>query len=195
MTAKNRIKFWRQQRGWTLQQLADAAGSSRAQIDKLERGARRLTVDWMVRLAGPLGCDPRSLMLPGGAAPDEAAAMPLYRLGRAGRLRFQAQVLRPYFLGQAPAAYAVIAADQGTAPLLLAGQTAFLDPQRKPRPERAVLVAGRDQRCAFYILVRADKEKILLRRSDVRPSTLSLRRADIGTIHAVCGVADAAHAS
>lgn len=77
MTQPNRIRFWRQQKGWTLQQLAEAAATTRAQIDKLERGTRRLTVDWMVRLAAPLGCDPRSLMNVTGLA--EAAQRPLER--------------------------------------------------------------------------------------------------------------------
>ena len=75
MTLPNRIRFWRQQKGWTLQQLADAAATSRAQIDKLEHGTRCLTVDWMVRLAAPLGCDPRSLMATTGLA--EVAQQPL----------------------------------------------------------------------------------------------------------------------
>lgn len=75
MTLPNRIRFWRQQKGWTLQQLAEAADTTRAQIDKLERGTRRLTVDWMVRLATPLGCDPRSLMALNGLA--ETAQLPL----------------------------------------------------------------------------------------------------------------------
>jgi len=75
MTLPNRIRFWRQQKGWTLQQLAEAADTTRAQIDKLEHGTRRLTVDWMVRLATPLGCDPRSLMALSGLA--ETAQLPL----------------------------------------------------------------------------------------------------------------------
>lgn len=58
----NKIRAWRSLKGWSMQQLADACGTSRAQIDKLERGERRLTVDWMVRLAKPLGCRPAELL-------------------------------------------------------------------------------------------------------------------------------------
>ncbi|MEJ0062123.1 MAG: helix-turn-helix transcriptional regulator [Alphaproteobacteria bacterium] len=79
----NHIRFWRQKRGWTLQQLAEAAGTTKAQVDKLERGSRRLTVDWMVRLAKPLGCDPRALMLADGggqgAAREVKIPVALYR--------------------------------------------------------------------------------------------------------------------
>lgn len=102
MTMPNRIRFWRQQKGWTLQQLADAAGTTRAQIDKLERGTRRLTVDWMVRLAAPLGCDPRSLMAMTGLAetvqhPLTVPALPLLAL----RLR-QNRATRTATTGQPP---------------------------------------------------------------------------------------------
>lgn len=98
----NRIRFWRQQRGWTLQQLADAAGTTRAQIDKLERGTRRLTVDWMVRLAAPLGCDPRSLMAMAGLAETaqpnlDAAPLPIFAL----RLR-HTRATRATTTGQSP---------------------------------------------------------------------------------------------
>jgi len=62
MEARNPIRELRLAKGWSLQQLADAVGASKSQIDKLEKGARRLTVDWMVRLAGPLGIDPRDLV-------------------------------------------------------------------------------------------------------------------------------------
>ncbi|MDD5585610.1 MAG: S24 family peptidase [Alphaproteobacteria bacterium] len=58
----NPIRTLRLARGLSLQQLAEAAGTSKSQIDKLEKGVRRLTVDWMVRLAKPLGCDPRDLI-------------------------------------------------------------------------------------------------------------------------------------
>ena len=60
----NRIKEFRRARGWSMQKLADSIGTTKSQIDKLEKGGRRLTVDWMVRLAKGLGCDPRELMFP-----------------------------------------------------------------------------------------------------------------------------------
>ena len=70
----NRIREWRTRKGWSMQQLADSCSTSRAQIDKLERGERRLTVDWMVRLAKPLGCRPAEL-LPVSMVPGLGAEM------------------------------------------------------------------------------------------------------------------------
>lgn len=52
---KNRISILRKERGLTLAALADAAGTTKAQIQKLERGDRRLSLDWMERLAHAMG--------------------------------------------------------------------------------------------------------------------------------------------
>lgn len=53
----NVIKSLREQRGMSQQQLADAVqpATTQSQIDRLEKGERRLTDDWMKRLAKPLG--------------------------------------------------------------------------------------------------------------------------------------------
>lgn len=58
----NRLKKLRKRRGLSQRELGELAGTSRGQIAKLERGERRLTVDWMQRLAGPLHCSPSELM-------------------------------------------------------------------------------------------------------------------------------------
>jgi transcriptional regulator with XRE-family HTH domain len=58
----NRIKQLRQQRGLTLEQVADRAGTTFQQVQRLETGKRRLTDTWMRRLAGALGCRPAELM-------------------------------------------------------------------------------------------------------------------------------------
>lgn len=52
---KNRIAELRQAKGWSQEDLAKRIGSSNQQIGRLEAGARRLTVDWMERIAGALG--------------------------------------------------------------------------------------------------------------------------------------------
>ncbi len=68
------IKALREARGLSQQKLADMAGCGQGDIAKLETGAKRTTVDWMVRLAPHLGCEPKDLMPP---APGDA---PLLRL-------------------------------------------------------------------------------------------------------------------
>jgi phage repressor protein C with HTH and peptisase S24 domain len=60
----NRIKEWRLKRGLSMQALAERVGTSRQQIHKLERSERRLTEDWMRRVAGILDCAPADLLSP-----------------------------------------------------------------------------------------------------------------------------------
>lgn len=58
----NKIRPLRLQRGLTLSELARAASTTPAQIQKLERGERRLTDTWLRRLAPPLQCRPADLL-------------------------------------------------------------------------------------------------------------------------------------
>jgi transcriptional regulator with XRE-family HTH domain len=51
---QTRIAYLRQQKGLSLGELAKAAGTTKAQIQKLERGDRRLSLEWMERLARAL---------------------------------------------------------------------------------------------------------------------------------------------
>jgi len=66
----NRIREWRLRRGLSMQPLADRVDSSRQQIHKLERGERRLTEDWMRRLARALDCRPMDLFADADEAGD-----------------------------------------------------------------------------------------------------------------------------
>lgn len=58
----NRILEWRTKRGMSQTALADAAKTTAPQINKLENGERKLTQDWLERLAGPLGVLPAELL-------------------------------------------------------------------------------------------------------------------------------------
>jgi transcriptional regulator with XRE-family HTH domain len=51
---QNRISILRREKGVSLTDLAKAAGTTKAQIQKLERGDRRLSLDWMDRIARAL---------------------------------------------------------------------------------------------------------------------------------------------
>jgi transcriptional regulator with XRE-family HTH domain len=58
----NRLYELRTAARLTQTQLATRVGTTAAQISKLEKGQVSLTVAWMNRLAGPLGCRPVDLM-------------------------------------------------------------------------------------------------------------------------------------
>jgi transcriptional regulator with XRE-family HTH domain len=59
---QNRIGVLRRERGLSLADLAKAAGTTKAQIQKLERGDHRLSLEWMERLAGALGVKASDLL-------------------------------------------------------------------------------------------------------------------------------------
>lgn len=53
---RNRLKELRKAKGLTLEALAQRVGSSNQHVSHLENGKRRLSVDWMERLATALEC-------------------------------------------------------------------------------------------------------------------------------------------
>jgi transcriptional regulator with XRE-family HTH domain len=58
------IRAIRKQRGLTLQQLADAVGTTPQTIQRLETGNMSVSVDWLERIAGALGLAPADLLGP-----------------------------------------------------------------------------------------------------------------------------------
>lgn len=46
----------------TLEALAEAAGTSLQQLSRLEKGQRKLTQDWMMKIAGALHVTPAALL-------------------------------------------------------------------------------------------------------------------------------------
>lgn len=59
---KNRISEIRKARGLTLVEVAERAQTSNQQISHLERGRRKLSYEWMERLAAALSCHPLDLL-------------------------------------------------------------------------------------------------------------------------------------
>ncbi|MGP3591891.1 helix-turn-helix domain-containing protein [Vagococcus sp. WN89Y] len=71
-----RIRIERESRGWSLSELAERAGVSRAMIHKIERGESSPTATLLARLSGALGISMSTLIA--------RAEMPQGRLLRAG---------------------------------------------------------------------------------------------------------------
>ena len=61
---KNRIKELREAKDppWSQERLAEEAGTSQPQIQRLETSGRRLTLEWMIRLAKAMDCLPTDLI-------------------------------------------------------------------------------------------------------------------------------------
>jgi len=68
---ENRIRELRKARGLTLKRLAELVGTSNQQISHLEKGRRRLTLDWMERIAKALECHPSDLLIGGTQVRNE----------------------------------------------------------------------------------------------------------------------------
>lgn len=62
MSMANRIRELRQARSLSLEEVARMAGTTIQQISRLERGQRRLTDDWMHRIAAALSVPPADLL-------------------------------------------------------------------------------------------------------------------------------------
>lgn len=60
----NRLKYWRDRRGYSMQQLAERVKpeTTASTINKLEKGQQKLTQGWMMRLAEALGIEQRDLL-------------------------------------------------------------------------------------------------------------------------------------
>lgn len=81
--APNRLREWRKHRRMTLQQIATAAGTTRAQVQRIETGVRPMSVAWMERFARILHVQVSDLLAPAhsGAelSPREHDLIGLYR--------------------------------------------------------------------------------------------------------------------
>ena len=80
----NRLREFRGLAGLSMQALADRVGTTAPQINKLEKGERRLTLDWMTRLAAALGIEPKDLLPPAGRSLPAASPPARSLLGSDG---------------------------------------------------------------------------------------------------------------
>jgi len=71
------LRAHRQRAGLTLEAIARLTGTTAAQISKLEKGERRLTVDWMARLAPALGVEIADLLPPPETAIAATGTIPI----------------------------------------------------------------------------------------------------------------------
>lgn len=99
----NLIRPLREGRGLSQNRLAELVGTSGQQIGNLERGDRRLTDDWMRRIARALGVEPWELLEPthNPARLQEAQAAQLGARKRAAALpsRIEIALSNPLLLG------------------------------------------------------------------------------------------------
>ena len=210
----SRIKEWRTRRGWSLQQLAEAADTTKSQIDKLEKGDRRLTVDWMVRLARPLGCEPRDLLPldPAGAAlldggelatarqperHDFQNLIPVRSAARGGADQEMFledgpvdQVPRPYYLAHVRDAYAVYVVGTSMVPMYRPRQLLFIHPHKLPAAGQGVVVYKTGGAVLIKEFVRMRANAAIVREYQPALRDFAIPEKDIREMHAVVGATE-----
>jgi phage repressor protein C with HTH and peptisase S24 domain len=214
---RNRIREFRQRAGLTMQALAERAGTSAAQINKLEKGERRLTVDWMVRLGRALEIDPKDLLppeisgglpsrpsgderpgVPGSSVQFGAADLPI--LGRAqggsGVLSIPAEqqpvdwTYRPPNLRGVSDAFAVFAYDDSMHPMYKHGQTLWVHPHLPVKAGDGVLIVKNSDEAIIKELVRRTEAEVVLRQYRPKESEFAIPMEEIRRIYRVVGVLD-----
>ncbi len=73
----NRIRQWRMAHNMSQGRLAALVATSQPQIDRLEKGERRLTMDWVTRIAAALSVSPAALLDDAPAPPQNFAQSPV----------------------------------------------------------------------------------------------------------------------
>lgn len=208
---QNRLAEMRRRAALTQDQLAERAGTVRSQIVKLERGERRLTIDWMIRLARAIGCEPSDLMpeaavapaagRPGGRgpAPWTAGAPPARDLPVCGAARGGANALfvdqgrplehvhRPAQLAGVGNAFAVYAVGDSMEPKFQAGDLLFLNPNLPPVKGCFVVVELGAHEAYVKQFVRQSDEGVTLREFNPQPREFQVAAAAVKAIYRVVG--------
>jgi phage repressor protein C with HTH and peptisase S24 domain len=214
---KNRIREWRERAGLSMQALAERAGTSAPQINKLEKGERRLTVDWMVRLGRALDLDPKELLPPEIGMPPRPGGpgkMPTGEPGTAvefgqadlpvlGRAQGGSGVLaipadqqpvdwtyRPPQLRRVPDAFAVFAYDDSMHPMYKHGQTLWVHPHLPAKPGDGVLIVKHSDEALIKELVRRTETEVTLRQYRPEQNEFSIANSEIRQMYRIVGVLD-----
>lgn len=204
----NLIKRYRQQAGMTLEALAQEMGVSRSQVHKLERGERRLTVEWIFRLAKVLRVKPQDLLpeMPedianenqpygGTSVASLAGAMDLPVYGSAEsydshRLPRPDMTARPSALQGANTAFAVYMGDDSMTPRYYAGEMLFVKPSLPVTNNCYALIELKTGRSMVAQVLSRSPEMIVVRRFN--PATKnSIPMNDVASISAIIGCMEA----
>ena len=193
------LRTLRLARGLSLDQLAEAAGTTAQQIGRLERGDRRMTVDWMVRLSGPLGCDPKDLLGPVAPVATPAALaqpprlLPVRSAARGGNEQEMFlldgaidHVPMPDHLRNVRDAYAIWVVGDSMVPRFRPGTLLHINPYKPARRDHGVVVYKTNDAVLIKDFIDATDQSVVLRQYNPAGEIL-LPRADVRVWHTVVG--------
>ena len=169
----NRIREWREARGWSQAQLGRLIDASQPQIDRLEKGERRLTEQWLKRLSDALGVGISELLETPGPAGDLDALgivppaligepdLPIYGAtegGRFGALSLTGGpiqlVRRPEPLLRVAGGFGLYVAGESMEPAYRQGDIVLLHPSMPPRRGDDVVLVHVDDHADRHALVK-----------------------------------------
>ncbi|CAO3414258.1 XRE family transcriptional regulator [Azospirillum endophyticum] len=208
----------RQAAGLSQEKLAELAGTSQPQINKLETGQRKMTVDWAVKLAGPLGVEPTVLLgldaptVPAAAgrparpalspllrtapaAPAQAAPMPVRAAARGGvdQEMFLEDgpidwIARPDYLKNARDPYAMYVVGESMMPRFRPAQLLHVNPHKPPAPGAGVVVVKLNKAVLVKEFVRRSADAVILREYRPVDREFAVGLEDLDTLHTVVGL-------
>jgi len=211
----NRIKEWRDKKGWSLQKLGDAAGATRQQIHKLENGHQQLNLKWMKQLAQALDCSPEDLLpLEDTAAVETSMAnVDLSRIITDGVVREKdlpvfasaaggdgqtiityepiEYVKRPFMLMNVKSGFAMYVICDSMAPKYRTGDMLLVHPMKPPRQGDFVLVVLKngdsdEHEALVKQLIKIDDNTLTLQQFNP-PHRLSIERDKVKNILKIVG--------
>jgi phage repressor protein C with HTH and peptisase S24 domain len=211
----NRLRELREGAGMTMQALAARIGTTAPQISKLEKGERRLTLDWMNRLAAGLGVEPRALLpaigpleVPASGRltlneglgvmrlppPDPRDLIPVRSAARGGddqQMFLQDgpidYIARPTSLARVRDAYAIYMIGDSMIPRFRQGQRLHVNPYKPPQAGAGVVVTKRDDVVLIKEFVNRDGARLRLRQYNP-DRIIDLALGEIRDIHTVVGL-------
>lgn len=196
----NRIRDIRFERRMTLQQLAEASGTTKSQIDKLEKGQRRLTVDWMARIAKALDCDLRDLLSQSviGCKDNQAAAQTTSIPIKGTEYCAKSQksflvetavdmITRPYCLTHVKDAYAIYMTEECMSPMYRPRQLLFINPYKPPVPGNGVVIIQPDGAVVVREFIKRKPVGIVLREYNPSKRDTTVGNAEVSSLHTVVG--------
>lgn len=201
----NRLREIRTGKKITQEQLAERAGTSRQQIIRLENGTRKLTEEWIERLAAALGVQPYEIItspsdMPKGRA-ETMGLGPLPVMGTAaGALRGGAMLVdqsdpiawvrRPPGIAQERDVYVLHMAGNSMAPRYLHGEPIYIIPHGLPLPGDHVVVYtqthdGAAQEATVGRLKTASGDWLTLIKYNPQNTEVRLSRKYVSAIHRI----------
>jgi phage repressor protein C with HTH and peptisase S24 domain len=207
----NRVREWREARGWSQAQLARLIGASQPQVDRLEKGDRRLTEQWLRRLSEALGVSIAELLdtpalTPGGEVemngkiPSPLVGdrdLPVFGATEGGRFGAMSVsdgpiqvVRRPEPLLRVAGGFGLYVAGESMEPAYRQGDIVLLHPSMPPRRGDDVVLVRVDEHNDRHALVKqlVDWSEDTWTVRQYNPAeTFTLQRQDWSQVHVVVG--------